>query len=315
MDDYILLSDISHDGYQKLALTRRGERPQETTHYVCRDLDEFKGAIKQFMEASDCGSLAGAAISAAGWETQGSISMPNHGFSVSRADMREFLDVRRLNLVNNLVATALAVPRLETREREQICGGIPGEEQVIGVLGANLGLGQAALAPDGMGSWTAMPCEGGHSDLAAIDDLEDEVLRVLTRRFGHVSRERVVSLPGLPNIWGALAEIEKDTGAAVPTAEEIVAAASAGEERAARTISLSLGWFAAMASDVALILGARGGIYLTGDLLDLLGDLFDVEAFVKRYRDKGRLSGYVSEVPLFKVTAHDPEVIGLATLF
>jgi len=320
MDDYILLSDISHADYQKLALTRRGERPQETTHYVCRDLDEFKSAIQQFLEASDCSSLAGAAISAAGWETQGVISLPNHGFSVSRAEMREFLDVRRLNLVNDLVATALAVPRLEGFEREQICGGPPAEDQVIGVLGANLGLGQAALAPDGMGNWTALPCEGGHSDLAAANDLEDEILKILTRRFGHVSRERVASLPGLGNIWGALAEIEKDISekdwvAAIPSPEEIVAAASAGESRAARTVELSLGWLAAMASDVALILGARGGIYLTGDLLDLVGDLFDAEAFVKRYRDKGRLSDYISEVPLFKVTAHDTEIIGLATLF
>jgi len=315
MDDFILLSDISHADYQKLALTRRGERPQETTHFVCRDLGEFKAAIKEFLEASDCDTLAGAAISAAGWENHGVVSLPNHGFAISRADMREFLDVRRLNLVNDLVATALAVPRLESFEREQICGGAPADEQVIGVLGANLGLGQAALAPDGIGGWTALPCEGGHSDLAAANDLEDDILRILTRRFGHVSRERVISVPGLGNIWGALAELEKDKGAAMPTPEEIVAAASAGEDRASRTVALSMGWFAAMASDVALILGARGGVYLTGELLDLVGDLFDSEAFVKRYRDKGRLSGYVTDVPLFKVTAHDPEVIGLATLF
>jgi glucokinase len=315
MDDYILLSDISHADYQKLALTRRGERPQETTHYVCRNLEEFKTAIKQFMEASACDHLAGAAISAAGWENHGSISLPNHGFAINRAEMREFLDVRRLNLVNDLVATALAVPRLESFEREQICGGAPAEEQVIGVLGANLGLGQAALAPDGIGGWTALPCEGGHSDLAATNDLEDEVLKLLTRRFGHVSRERVVSVPGLGNVWSALADIERDTGVATPSPEEIVAAASAGESRAVRAVELSLGWFAAMASDVALILGARGGVYLTGELLELLGDLFDSESFVKRYCDKGRLSGYVSDVPLFKVTAHDTEVIGLATLF
>jgi glucokinase len=315
MDDYILLSDISHADYQKLALTRRGERPLETTHFVCRDLGEFKAAIKEFLEASACDTLAGAAISAAGWENHGVVSLPNHGFTISRADMREFLDVRRLNLVNDLVATALAVPRLETFEREQICGGVPAEEQVIGVLGANLGLGQAALAPDGIGGWTALPCEGGHSDLAAATDLEDDILRILTRRFGHVSRERVISVPGLGNIWSALAELEKDRDAVVPTPEEIVASASAGEARAARAVALSMGWFAAMASDVALILGARGGIYLTGELLDLVGDLFDSESFVKRYRDKGRLSGYVTDVPLFKVTAHDPEVIGLATLF
>ena len=62
-------------------------------------------------------------------------------------------------------------------------------------------------------------------------------------------------------------------------------------------------------------LGARGGVYLAGDLIDMIGDLFDVDAFVKRYSDKGRLSDYVGEIPGFKATARDMEVIGLATLF
>ncbi len=315
MGDYILLSDISHGDYQKLALTRRGERPEQATRYACRNLDDFKGAINQFLDANDCRDLMGAAISAAGWEKNGVTQLPNHGFAIERTEMREFLSVKRLNLVNNFVAKALAIPRLEVDERDQICGGEPGTEQVIAVLGPSVGLGQAALAPDGMGNWTAMPCEGGHSDLPATTDREDAVLKVLTQRFGHVSRERVVSVPGLSNIWGALAQIDGDGDARVPGTEEIIAAASASEERASETLRLSMGWFAAMASDVALVLGARGGVYLAGDLLDMIGDLFDAEAFVARYSDKGRLSAYVSEIPVFRVTARDMEVIGLATLF
>ncbi|MGZ3298865.1 MAG: glucokinase [Asticcacaulis sp.] len=315
MGDYILLSDISHGDYQKLALARPGQRPEATTHYVCRNIDDFKGAINQFLEASQCTGLGGAAISAAGWERNGVTLLPNHGFAIERAEMREFLGVRRLNLVNDFVAKALAIPRLEPEERDQICGGTPCADQLIAVLGPNTGLGQAALAPDGMGNWTAMPCEGGHSDLAASTELEDKVLRALIGRFGHVSRERVLSLPGVGNIWWALAQIEKDGDAAVPGAEEIVARASTGDERSLRAVSLCMGWFAAMAADVALILGARGGVYLTGELLDMMGDLFDPDAFVARYCERGGYDDYVREIPVFKVTARDMEVIGLATLF
>lgn len=315
MGDYILLSDISHGEYQKLALAKRGERPEATTHYVCRNIDDFKGAINQFLEASHCTELSGAAISAAGWERNGVTLLPNHGFAIERADMREFLGVRRLNLVNDFVAKALAIPRLEPHERTQICGGEPGADQLVAVIGPSAGLGQGALAPDGMGGWTAIPCEGGHSDLAASNPLEDKVLSVLIGRFGHVSRERVLSVPGLGNIWWALAQIDKDVDAAVPGPEEIIAAAYAGDERSSRTVSLSMGWYAAMAADVALILGARGGVYLAGDLLHLIGDLFDADAFVARYCDRGNHSAYVREIPVFKVTAHDMEVIGLATLF
>ncbi|HTN40919.1 MAG TPA: glucokinase [Asticcacaulis sp.] len=314
MTDFVLLSDISNGSYLKLALARRGERPRESTHYACNSLESYKVAITDFLDAQDKPRLAGAAISAAGWERGGIIKLPNHGFSIDRADMRAFLDTQRINLVNDFVAKALAIPRLHSDECEKICGGDPIEEQVIAVIGPHNGLGMSALAPDGMGNWTAMPSEGGHSDLAATSDVEEAVIRVLMKKYGHVSRERVISIPGVVDIWAALAKIDGDDTAA-PSIEEIIALASTSDARAKQTIDLSMGWFAALASDTALIMGARGGVYLAGDLLDMIGDLFDVPAFVKRYGEKGRLSGYVSEIPVFKVKAPDMEIIGLATLF
>ncbi|MEI9903828.1 MAG: glucokinase [Asticcacaulis sp.] len=315
MADFVLLCDISNGSNQKLALARRGERPSDTEYFPCESLDEFQASISSFLGTRGAPRLAGAAISAGGWEQAGIMAMPNHGFNISRNDMRDFLHVKRLNLVNDFVAKAMAIPRLKENERLQICGGEAIEEQVIAVIGAHRGLGQAALAPDGMGNWTAMPCEGGHSDLAPVNDLEFAVLNILAEKYGHVSRERVISTPGFVDLWRALARIDGDSHATVSSAPEIIAMARAGDARSLKTIDLSMGWFAAFASDVALILGARGGVYLSGDLLDMLGDLFDVEAFVARYADKGRLSTYVSEIPVFKTTAPDIEVIGLATLF
>jgi len=314
MAAHVLLGDLSNGTYMKLALARPGERPSETTHCACGSLAEFKTAIRDFLDAHGNPALVGAAISAAGWEKAGVIKLPNHGFSIDRADMRAFLGTQRLNLVNDFVAKALAVPRLESGDFRKICGGDPLPEQVIAVIGPHIGLGVSALAPDGMGSWTVMPTEGGHSDLAPTTDKEEAVLRVLADKYGHVSRERVISIPGLVDVWAALAKIARDDSP-VPAVESIIALAASGDARAKETISLSLGWFAAMASDVALILGARGGVYLAGDLLDMLGDLFDVEAFSRRYADKGRLSDYVAEVPVFKVTARDVELIGLSTLY
>ena len=314
MNDYVLLSDISNGASLKLALARPGSRPEKATQYACNGFDAFRDAIADFLSDKGNPALAGAAVSAAGWERGGVIKLPNHGFSISRSDMREFLHIQRVNLVNDFVAKALAIPRLKPSEREQICGGDAMEEQVIAVLGPHNGLGVAALAPDGMGAWTAMPTEGGHSDLAPTSDIEAAVLRVLIDKYGHVSRERVISIPGVADIWAALAQIEDDDARA-PSIEEIIALASTGDPRGKQAIDLSMGWFAAMASDVALILGARGGVYLAGDLLDMIGDLFDVDAFVRRYRDKGRLSNYVSEIPVYRTLAPDMEIIGLATLF
>lgn len=314
MPNSVLLCDISNGTDLKLAISRPGERPGAAQRFPCTSLDGFKASITEFLNGRGNPRLAGAAISAAGWEKGGVIKLPNHGFSIDRADMREFLDTPRINLVNDFVAKALAIPRLHDDEREKICGGDPLEEQVIAVIGPHNGLGISALAPDGMGNWTAMPTEGGHSDLAAVNDLEDAVLKILIGRYGHVSRERVISIPGLADIWRALAVLDGDT-ATLPPPRDIIDRARAGDDRSLRTINLSMGWFAAFASDVALILGARGGVYMSGDLIDMIGPLFDVDAFVARYRDKGRLSDYVAEIPVFKTTAPDIEVIGLATLF
>lgn len=314
MNGYVLLSDISNGDSIKLALARPGFRPEVASQYACTDYNDLQAAMTDFLRQQGQPNLVGAAVSAPGWEREGILHLPNHGFSIHRNDLRNFLGIQRVNLVNDFVAKALAIPRLRHDEREQICGGEAMDEQVIGVLGPHNGLGISALVPDGMGSWTAMPTEGGHSDLAATNDLEDQVLRVLMRKYGHVSRERVISFPGLVDIWRALAEIDGDEIDA-PTPEEIVARATADDTRAHQVIDLTMGWFAATASDVALILGARGGIYLAGDLLTMIGDMFDVDAFVKRYGNKGRLSGYVAEIPVFRATARDMEVIGLATLF
>lgn len=315
MGDYVLLSDISNGIYLKLALARRGERPEQTEYFSCDSLADFESSISSFLKAHDNPVLMGAAVSAGGWEQAGVMAMPNHRFNISRAGMREFLHIQRLNLVNDCVAKALAVPRLEASEREKICGGEPIEEQVIAVISAHRGLGQAALAPDGMGNWTAMPCEGGHTDLTPATELEWQICQVLSEKFhGHVSRERVISIPGLIDLWQALATLAGDTSQA-PSAEALVANARGGDARCRQAIDLCTGWFAAFASDAALILGARGGVYLAGELIDLIGDQLNVDAFVARYGDKGRLSEYVNEIPVYRATAKDMEVIGLATLF
>ncbi|HVZ29254.1 MAG TPA: glucokinase [Asticcacaulis sp.] len=311
----VLLSDISNGLYMKLALAPKGERPETTTRYACDSLDEFKSAITDFLQAHGNPTLSGAAISAGGWEEHGVMAMPNHAFRISRSAMREFLEVQRLNLVNDCVAKALAIPHLAEDEKIKVCGGESLDEQVIALISTHRGLGMSGLAPDGMGGYTAMPCEGGHSDLPITSQTEFDVLQWMSRKYkGHVSRERAVSLPGLVDIFTALTEIDKDEIRPMAP-EEVIAAAAAGENRALRAINLAMGWLASTASDVALTLGARGGVFLHGELIDMVGDLFDPEAFASRYRDKGRLSRYMTEIPVYRTTAPDIEVIGLATLF
>lgn len=314
MAEYVLLCDFMIGASVKMALARPGTRPPESTLYSCPSRAAFDEAMLDFLSQNGQPKLIGVAISSRGWERRGILKLPGKDMTIVRDDIRALLDVQRVNLVNNFVARALAIPRLKRSEVEKICGDDAMDEQVIAVLGPHHGLGLAALAPDGAGSWTAIPCEGGHSDLPATTEREWQVRQILAQRHGYAAREFAVSLDGLAGLWAALSELDGDE-VVKKSPEEIIALASIGEARAVEAVQLCLGWLAAMASDVALILGARGGIYLTGDLMDLMADLFDVNAFRARYVDKGRLSEYVGEIPVFKTLGKDLEIIGLATLF
>ncbi|MDC7676869.1 glucokinase [Asticcacaulis machinosus] len=310
----VLLSDISSGDYLKLALARPGERPGAFMHYTCSSLDEFNADITEFLSANGNPRLRGAAFSTSGWETNGVVELVRYGFHLKRADIRNLLGIQRLNIVNNLVAKALAVPQLEPHEREKLFGGDATPDQPIAVIGPEHGLGVALLVPDGMGNWTAMPSEGGHTDLSATNAEEAAVLALMVQKFGHVSRERAVSIAGLAEIWRCLAVLDKDD-VATPPPEEIVARAYAEDERSKRAIAISLGWYAAMASDTALMMGARGGIYLSGGIGDLVGDLFDLEAFAARFYDKGRVISFLKGIPVYRTKASEMEILGLTTLF
>lgn len=314
MSDHVLLCDFTFGSYIKLALGQPGRRPEPATLHACADRDEFDRSVLEFLKARGDPKLIGVAISSRGWERQGVLQLPDDTLTIARDEVRQLLGVKRLNLVNNFVARALAIPHLKASEREKLCGGAPMDEQVIAVLGPHHGLGLAALAPDGAGGWTAMPCEGGHSDLPVGNEREWQVRQVLMAEYGHVAREYAISRQGLVEVWKALHVIDKLSPAAA-TPEKVIALAKAGDERALEAVSLSIGWLAGMASDIGLILGARGGIYLTGDLMDMLDGLFDRAAFCRRYAEKGRLSDYVSEIPVYRTLAPDLEIIGLATLF
>ncbi len=317
MADTVLLCDFSAGTYVTMALARTGQRPPEATRFACPTDDDFHDALADFLKAHGRPVLMGAAVASRGWEDSGVVHLPEVGMTLVREQLRDLLSVRRLNLVNNFVARALAIPRLRPDEFDHICGGPGGEDQVIAVLGPHYGLGVASLAPDGLGGWTAMPCEGGHSDLPATNDAEWAVCRALRARHGRLAREFVLSMAGFVELWQVLTELDGRPAQDRETrAEDVIALARGGDATALEAVRLCTGWLAAMASDVGLLTGARGGIYLTGDLMDLLHDgLFDREAFAARYAEKGRLSEYVGRIPVYKTLAKDLELIGLATLF
>ncbi len=150
--------------------------------------------------------------------------------------------------------------------------------------------------------------------MPAADARESEVLALMRRRFDHVSAERVLSGPGLVNLYQTLAELE-GTPAHSYTAAQIADRHVGETDPLARaTVDMFCAMLGTVAGDLALTLGARGGVFIAGGIVPRLGLVFAESGFRARFEDKGRFRDYLAAIPTFVVTSAIPAFLGLAAL-
>ncbi|MFO1294246.1 MAG: glucokinase [Rubrivivax sp.] len=229
------------------------------------------------------------------------IAFTNSAWSFSRRDTERALGLQRLIVLNDFEALALALPRLHGPQLRAVGPDTPAAPDAArAVIGPGTGLGVGGLLPHA-GQWVALPGEGGHATLAAADDFESAVIAAARRMHGHVSAERLLSGMGLALLERALAEV---LGAAPPgrDAPQIVAAALAGGDALAeRSVQQFCAFLGGFAGDVALTLGARGGVYIGGGIVPRLGALFERSAFRARFEAKGRFEAYLRAIPTWLI--------------
>lgn len=241
-----------------------------------------------------------AAIAVAGPVGGDAIELTNVGWRFSIEATRRALGLDRLLVVNDFGALARSLPELETDAFESIRTGSHFPGAPWAVMGPGTGLGVASLVQSSNG-WTPVPGEGGHRDLAASDEAEWRVIQRLAARYGHVSAERALSGPGLAALYEAVSEIDGSSWERREPAE-IAARAAAGDCRAsASACRLFSGWLGAVAGDLVLTVGARGGLVLAGGVIGGLGPAFDRDLFSRRFLAKGRFSTYLEPVPVSRV--------------
>jgi glucokinase len=146
--------------------------------------------------------------------------------------------------------------------------------------------------------------------MAAIDEREAAVLAKLRVRFGHVSAERVLSGPGLVNLYNAIAELEGEPPGTMRPAE----VAEAEDSISLEAVDMFCAMLGTLAGNVALTLGARGGVYIAGGIVPKLGERFLRSAFRERFLAKGRFRDYLARIPTAVVTYPVPAFVGLAGL-
>ena len=232
------------------------------------------------------------------------IAFTNSHWDFSCSQVQAALGLRSLLMLNDFESLALSLPCLgepQLRRTAAPPAAPPtlAEGSVLAVVGPGTGLGVGAVVRTAAG-WVALPGEGGHATLAPADDLESAVLAQVRRQYAHVSAERLLSGIGLPVLHQALGAVQGAAPAPLTAAQIVDAGSAAANGRDAlcsQTLDLFCALLGGFAGNVALTLGARGGLFIGGGIAPRFADRFLASAFRERFEAKGRFRGYLAAIP------------------
>lgn len=241
------------------------------------------------------------------------VRMTNHHWEFSIEAMRNECGFETLLVVNDFAALACALPHLAPDQKVQVGGGAPSAAAPLGLLGAGTGLGVSGLVPCS-GGWTALNSEGGHVTFSPANQQEVAILQYAWREYEHVSAERLMSGAGIELVYRALADAAGQPDARLD-APEIGRRALAGEcPLCDATVEAFCGMLGTVAGNLAITLGAQGGIYIGGGIVPRLGERFVKSSFRARFEHKGRFVDYLSRVPTYVITAEYPAFLGVSAM-
>ncbi|EQC4550312.1 glucokinase [Cronobacter malonaticus] len=237
------------------------------------------------------------------------VAMTNHVWAFSVAEMKKNLGFDHLEIINDFTAVSMAIPMLKTDHLIQFGGGEPQPNKPIAVYGAGTGLGVAHLVHVDK-RWVSLPGEGGHVDFAPNSEEEAIILEQLRAEVGHVSAERVLSGPGLVNLYRAIVKADgrlPDNLRPKDITERALDDSCTDCRRALSLFCVIMGRFG---GNLALTLGTFGGVYIAGGIVPRFLDFFTSSGFRGGFEDKGRFKSYVQDIPVYLIVHDQPGLLG-----
>jgi glucokinase len=301
----------------------RGPRmPLAKRRYASGDYSSLAELARAFLAEASM-EVEAACFDVAGPVIDGEARLTNLPWEISETSLRTALGVQRVWLLNDLVATASAIPLLRADELYPVKEGhaVPGG--TVAVLAPGTGLGEAFLTQEVHG-YRAHASEGGHAAFAPTSELEVELLNELWRKFDHVSFERVASGVGIPNLYDFLRSRRGGSEDARPHAEQhngadrtrpILEAAldpAQPDPMAHATMVLFLQILGTEAANLALKMLATGGVYLAGGIAQALRDALRTAPFLHAFTRAGRFSATLERVPV-NVVMGEVALLGAAS--
>ncbi len=267
------------------------------------DFPQFIDTIRHYIEHAQLTLIDTICLAVAAPVSQDWIDFGNNHWAFSRAELHEALGIP-ITVINDFDAQALCIEGLVDSELMWIGDPRPSEGLVKAVLGPGTGLGVSALIPGGY----IVPSEGGNTGFSPLDDHQQAVHEILRQRYGRVTIEHVLSGIGLSNLYWANSKLLGHDRELRPA--EVTAKAQNGDSCSVKAVDDFFAILAAVAGDIALMMGANGGVYISGGIVPRLLEGFDASVFRRRFNDKGRASDLCASIPLAIVLAQHPGLRG-----
>ncbi len=278
---------------------------------ACSAYPTLAQAASYYMKTHDVRPSSAAFAMAMPVDGSDRLSMTNHGWTFSIEETRCELGLDNLRILNDFAAIAYAVPHLQEQDRYQVGGGAVIKDMPVGIIGPGTGLGVAGVVFAG-GAPHVLTTEGGHVTMPAQNEREFALFEYLKKtKYHHVSAERVASGKGLVNIYTAICGVDGKSQPERSPAEITQEALTKSCPVCVETLDLFCHFLGVAAGNLALSLGASGGIYIAGGIVPQLGDYFKTSRFRESFLAKGRFKDYLERIPTFAITHPNPGLEGL----
>ncbi len=317
----ILAGDVGGTKTEVALLTpRRGKLAIVAQRRVASaDYPSLEAILREFVAAQRA-KVTAACFGVAGPVVNGRCQATNLPWVIDASTLQQRLKIKRVTLLNDLAAMAYGVLTLPPKSLAVLNAGKPQPRGTIGIIAAGTGLGESALVWDGR-AYRAVASEGGHCDFAPCTELEDELLRYLRHRHGHVSYERIVSGPGKVAVYEFLREkriapepewLAKRLAAGDPSPVISEVALEGGAELCVKALELFISIYGAEAGNLALKVLATGGVYIGGGIAPTIVPMLKNGVFMRAFVDKGRLGKLLASVPVRVVLEPKAGLLGAA---